>query len=369
MLNLSKIGALVCAGALGCVAQANAQSWSLTEIGSLGGSGRTWANSINNARQIVGSSPTSSGDSHAFLYSHGTMRDLGTLGSGTGSNAVAINNRGQIVGSSATGETNYYGRAMVRPFVHDGTNMHAIATEGFASDISDNGLVTGTASSQPGVFRAALYDSGTGTLTQLDYPDLDWSSGYAVNSRGQIVGGFSSYSSDSDAFFYDAQSGQTSTIDLAGYNHLLGVDINEAGQVIGTAYDTRSGGNYSTAFLYQDGINTALTTPYGLGSAAAGINSAGDIVGSFQIDGDLENGTWHAFFYGSDGWVDLNDGVTLANGAYLYRAVALNDMGDIIAYGTDGSNWLLSTSPAPEPETWAMLLGGIAALRLIRRRR
>jgi probable HAF family extracellular repeat protein len=76
---------------------------SMQNLGSLGG---TWvyANSINNAGQIVGSS-TLSGDSaaDAYIYQDGTMTDLNTLipgGSGwVLQNATGINDLGQIVGS------------------------------------------------------------------------------------------------------------------------------------------------------------------------------------------------------------------------------------------------------------------------------
>lgn len=373
MLNTTQINVLVCAGLIGCIAQAHSSTWSLTEIGSLGGEGRTWANSINNSRQIVGSSPTASGDGHAFLYSNGQMQDLGTLGSGRSSTAAAINNHGQIVGSSSTGEINYYGRAVTRPFVYSNDTMTAVPTEGYASDISDSGFVTGSSSSQPGIFQASLYNTHNGQLMLFGDPNLEWSGGYAVNNNGQVVGGYSSELSNRASFYYDANNGSIRDIDPLGRDYTTTVDINEAGQAVGTAFYSGPDGGYSTAYLYQNGVNTALDNPFGLGSAAGGINASGQIVGTFQIDGDQYGGLWHAFFYGSNGWVDLNEGITLDDGAYLYRAVALNDLGDVIAYGSDGSNYLLTwhtkVQPVPEAETWALLLTGLGLTGFMARRK
>ena len=74
----------------------------LKDLGVLPGRSFAYAGGINDAGQVVGySGSTGTLDSHAFLYSNGTMKDLGTLG-GTYSMARAINSSGQIVGSSGT---------------------------------------------------------------------------------------------------------------------------------------------------------------------------------------------------------------------------------------------------------------------------
>ena len=55
---------------------------------------------INSTGQIVGESNLGdSSETHAFLYSAGTLLDLGTLG-GSSSSAIGINDAGQIVGNS-----------------------------------------------------------------------------------------------------------------------------------------------------------------------------------------------------------------------------------------------------------------------------
>jgi probable HAF family extracellular repeat protein len=68
------------------------------DIGTLGGS-ETYVKRLNASGAIVGGSMTTSGESHAFIYSNGEMKDLGTLG-GTESVAYGINDHGVIVGTS-----------------------------------------------------------------------------------------------------------------------------------------------------------------------------------------------------------------------------------------------------------------------------
>jgi probable HAF family extracellular repeat protein len=69
-----------------------------TRLGTLGGR-ETAAMAINDLGQVVGYGTTESGDEHAFIWQDGVMTDLGTLG-GRESSALAINDRGQVVGSS-----------------------------------------------------------------------------------------------------------------------------------------------------------------------------------------------------------------------------------------------------------------------------
>jgi probable HAF family extracellular repeat protein len=64
---------------------------------------------INDAGQIVGTSTTATGQTHAFVWTAGVMKDLGTLG-GTYSEGAAINSLGQATGvANVTGDTASHG--------------------------------------------------------------------------------------------------------------------------------------------------------------------------------------------------------------------------------------------------------------------
>jgi probable HAF family extracellular repeat protein len=72
----------------------------ITDLGTLGGGATTSAAvGINASGQVVGSSTTTAGFTHAFLYSGGIMTDLGPFAS-PNSIAYGINDSGQVVGFS-----------------------------------------------------------------------------------------------------------------------------------------------------------------------------------------------------------------------------------------------------------------------------
>jgi len=76
--------------------------WSRGRIAKLPAS-VTSASALNNNGGVVGWAATKSGESHAFLWKGGKMTDLGTLKGGS-SYANEINDAGQIVGSSQVSE-------------------------------------------------------------------------------------------------------------------------------------------------------------------------------------------------------------------------------------------------------------------------
>lgn len=94
------------------------------DIGGFDGSRYNNASCINDKGQIVGTSETKSKDIHAVLWDNGKIVDLGTLpkqienipGSigGPGSFATSINNKGQIVGSADI----YYADSVFQPIRH-----------------------------------------------------------------------------------------------------------------------------------------------------------------------------------------------------------------------------------------------------------
>ena len=101
-MKLMKHGpaALLLAGLTLSATAHGAVSYTLTDLGTLGGS-HSEARGINANGQVVGVSDTSDGPAHAFLYSGGSLQDLSDLG-GFNSDARSINATGQVVGESDT---------------------------------------------------------------------------------------------------------------------------------------------------------------------------------------------------------------------------------------------------------------------------
>src|ERR1700752_3710651 len=80
LLPRSALAALAVCLALGAPFASQAQSYTITDLGTLGGSFRL-ALGLNSRGQVVGNSFTADDQAlHAFIYSDGKMHDLGTLG-------------------------------------------------------------------------------------------------------------------------------------------------------------------------------------------------------------------------------------------------------------------------------------------------
>ena len=138
---------------------AQAQSYTLTDLGTLGGNFSVGLG-VNASGQVVGLSTRASGDDHAFLSgpNGGPLQDLGTLG-GIFSEGLGVNASGQVVGDSSTA-----GRAN-HAFLFSGgvlTDLNTLIAPGSgfelesAAGISDTGFITGYGYNSSGQINAFL---------------------------------------------------------------------------------------------------------------------------------------------------------------------------------------------------------------------
>ncbi len=155
--------------------EASAQqfSYTITDLGPAsvpGLAGATWMGSIytggtytlgiNAAGDVVGVSPSASGNCHAALFRNGQVIDLGTLG-GLISEASAINKSGLIVGNSQIAS------GSVHAFLYSNNVMTDLGTLGgansYATAINDVGQIVGRSEMSDGTTHAFLYAAGVMT--------------------------------------------------------------------------------------------------------------------------------------------------------------------------------------------------------------
>jgi probable HAF family extracellular repeat protein len=270
-----------------------------TDLGTLGGR-NSYAVGINDAGAVVGYSEFDlglSGVSRAFLWRDGAMTDLGTLG-GASSGAYDVNNLGQIVGVASIGGASPANHAF----------------------LWQNG---------------AMIDLGT-------LPGAAHSAAFAINDLGQVVG-----DSGGRAFLWTSTTGMQELPSLPGHPSSQALAISEAGHIAGTAYTGTYDENWNPiaqAFLWHDGVMTGLGMPFwATSSGAAGVNSAGQVVG------------WATSNVGHQSAVAFQDGVLSGQMEYdwLTSAADINEAGQIVGQYLFNSAFLLTPATVPQlPWLW-----------------
>lgn len=240
--------------AAGAHAAVSGPSWTLVDIGTLGGPG-SYGAAVSDTGYVVGCADLRSGVAHAFLYD-GQMHDLGTGGgdSGGSSCALAVNDGGVAAGRSSSGDL----------VVWSGTSVTPIGARGTVGGINNSNVVVG-ATGDAGATHAFLYSNGALALIGGEATG----EATAVNAHGQVVGTLSGR-----AFLYDGGALQDLGT-LGGFSSAKGLD--DAGRVVGMSTDV-----YGTPypFLWSRGSMQAMPGPGG--SGAIDIDDSGLVVGSAE---------------------------------------------------------------------------------------
>ena len=307
----------------------------------LEGSYATYAQSINDAGVIVGSTwCVSLGWEHqrATVFRGGADIDL--LNERKHSEAHEVNNNGVIVGQSGS---------TAHSTIFNSTNPgnYTDLGVGYAGGVNNNGKIVGISSS-----KAVFWD------TNHQMQELGWgNSSYAksINDLGGIVGG-----NNIGPQFYDPRIQQTKELSTGGGANC----INNQWQIVGhTDFD----GKRRATLFDSTGNGNNINLGGGNGEAYS-INELGKIVGWSATPGfDHTAMLFDPTGIGNN--IDLNTVIDPSYvGPHLRLALDINNNGWIVGVAGQGNSscgFLLT--PVPEPATLSLL--AIGGLTLLRRRR
>jgi probable HAF family extracellular repeat protein len=320
-----------------------AQVFTVTDLGTLGGS-YSAGRAINDLGQVVGYSETADHSSvHAFLWSKsGGMQDL-TPGPGVNnfSFASGINNVGEVAGVASFPVPANNSTCLGQCFQSHAflwttaTGMQDLGTLGNYSaanginlkrEIVGDTAVTGGNSLDPFLWtKKGMQDLGT--------LGGGGGSAKAINNFGRVVGG--AFTGDGFHAFLWAKSGGMQDLGTLGGCESQAEGITDFGQVVGGSTIAGCGGTRH-AFLWtrQTGMQN-LGTPPGTSFGGAGaINWFGIVVGSACPQPCLSQESVHAFMWsGPTGWVDLNSLIPADSGWTLENASGISAWGQITGQG------------------------------------
>ena len=318
------------AAALAAITSLYAQTYSVTDLGSLNGA-PTYATAINDDGIVCGYAQPTATTAKAWVFANNLMTELPGLG-GSEARALAVGADGRVFGYA----TDAAGLAHAMRWENGvGTDLGpASGTEGwFPQAVNASGVIagyTGTAAVPVSAFTLSLSSfTSLPPLTGATPPAT--SAAYGINAAGQVVGVASWVGGGTRAFRTDA-AGALVSLGTLGANDSFAAAINAAGDVAGYSVNA---GNATRAFVFTDagGIKDLGGLAGGVESRAYALNDSGLVVGASEDAA----GVARAIYYGGSGALrDLNELISPLSGWLLAGAHGINAGGDIAGFGTVG---------------------------------
>jgi uncharacterized membrane protein len=240
------------------------------------GANSTVAEGIDTAGDIVGYFLDSGNLTHGFLLSGGIYTQLDVTGTGNGTVAFGINDVGQIVGlSPSLGlfiydiETQTY-----TTYIYNGGNYSLEA----GTSINNAGVVVGWARNT--AFQYIGLELRNSTFKPIRIPGATSTQLTSINNSGAIIA-VATNNKDVKSSYLDRGTGTFTRIVVSGVPSAYAMAINDSGVLAGNY----KAPDHLSAFEWQRmGLFKPINEPQENCTYANGINSAGQVVGSYGCD-------------------------------------------------------------------------------------
>lgn len=353
-------------------APALAQGPGFFDLGTLPTGSFSEASAISPSGQVVGTGNVLVDDeshSHAFYWSaRSGMVDLGVLPGATESAALAINGRNQIAGISGSPEVPHAVRFTVNAAgsVIERRDLGLLpgGTYSVARAINHAGFIVGEADAVvegEQVQRAFIWTQAAG-MVDLGTLGGAASTAFGINNANpaQVVGIADDDRQAPEGFLFTLDATGTQVVQRTSLGVPPGTDnlnpspvaVNNAGTVVGTddVFIPGLANPVPHSLTWKSGqvaVPDLGTLPGGFQASAAGINNAGQVVGSADTAGGILN---RGFFWSAATGIRDLSFVTGGEFLEITHASGINDAGQIAATGHLGDGpdhaFLLRLCPA-----------------------
>ncbi|MBT9494233.1 MAG: PEP-CTERM sorting domain-containing protein [Paucibacter sp.] len=357
-------------------AQAAAPSYTIVDLGVIGSGTASQAFGASPDGGIVVGRSFASQTQIAYSWtSQGGMVALPNLAGRKYATANDVNSAGLAVGTSAVTS---FGSAPL-PVMWSNGAVSALAmpqgfTSGSANGVNAAGVIAGTVGSGS-VQRAVLFSAGGSSLITATAANGSlMTSAFGINDAGLVVGiGIDPNNAAVNVgMVYDSVTGVMSTVGaLAGANAAINFAVSNSGYVVGTSSINQGSGN---PFIWSASTGmVAIGLPEATSQGSArGVNDQGWVVGNaggqYSVPFLYADGATYSLqslLSAGSGW-DLS-----TNTSASAMSIANNGsiVGTVVHNGQTHAYQMTLVSSVPEPESWALMLGGLSVLGGLARRR
>jgi probable HAF family extracellular repeat protein len=336
-----------------------AQTYTVTDLGTLPGYKSSLAYYVNTSGQATGCSDNSTSQStlcvgesasSAYYWSPDTgMVNLGSLAGYDAIVGVTINDSEEIVGLAQNSQT-----GISQGFIWTQLNglVELLPLPGGSYSVANannnNGTIVGYSSVSNGDVHGVLWEPSGNSYQIKDLgvlPGGPYSYAYDVNQNKQVVGeAYNSAGTKFTAFLWSPAAGWKNLGTLPGGQDSIADWINDPGVAVGGAYTTQYPNGVAVYWDTSYQIHSLGTLPGGTQSYAGGENNPGEIVGESSVPG----GVLHACIWKNGIIKDLNNLIPPNSGWVLNHASAISKVGKISGFGTiNGQTHGVILTPMP----------------------